>query len=39
MSDTEGKLEAKAAAKSKPKKQAGEVEATTEAPADVEPST
>lgn len=37
--DTEGREEAKAAAKSKPKKQAGEAEATTEAPSDVDSST
>jgi hypothetical protein len=37
--DTEGKLEAKTAAKPKPKNQAAEVEATTEAPADVDSST
>jgi len=37
--DTEGREEAKAAAKSRPKKQAGEVEATTEAPADVDSTT
>ncbi|MEF8723432.1 MAG: hypothetical protein V5B30_12780 [Candidatus Accumulibacter delftensis] len=37
--DTEGREEARTAAKSKPKKQAGEVEATTEAPADVDTST
>jgi hypothetical protein len=38
-SDEEAKLEAKAAAKSRPKKQAGEADATTEAPADVDTST
>jgi hypothetical protein len=37
--DTEGREEAKTAAKAKPKKQAGEAEATTEAPADVDTST
>ena len=37
--DTEGKLEARSAAKAKPKKPAGEAEAATEAPADVERST
>jgi len=37
--DTEGREEAKAAAKSKPRKQAGEAEATTEAPSDVDSST
>ena len=37
--DGGAKLEAKASAKSKPKKQAGEVEATTEAPTDVDIST
>ncbi|MQM29885.1 MAG: hypothetical protein CRU78_04760 [Candidatus Accumulibacter phosphatis] len=37
--DTEGREEAKTAAKAKPKKQAGEAEATTEAPSDVDTST
>ncbi len=37
--DTEGRGEARSVAKSKPKKQAGEAEATTEAPADVDTST
>ncbi|WP_291985668.1 hypothetical protein [Candidatus Accumulibacter sp. ACC007] len=37
--DTEGREEAKTAAKSKPRKQAGEAEATTEAPTDVDTGT
>lgn len=37
--DTEGREEAKPTGKSKPKKQAGEVEATTQATADVDTST
>ena len=37
--DTEGRGEARSAAKAKPKKQAGEAEATTEAPTDVDSST